>query len=170
MIDAATLNRCTVGWLLSEVIRQLHTKFGESPVHASYSYKHVVGLKMRNASEIVDYWLTQYERPMTPICENDELEIIYSDYAQTKKVPRLSDFDILKVIGKGGFSKVLQVRKKDTAMLYAMKVIKKSFIVQKGKVEQIMAERRILSKINHPFIVSLHYAFQTVATFSVPET
>ena len=162
MVDAATLNRCTVGWLLSEVIRQIHTKFGESPVYQSYAYKHVVGIKMRNASEILDYWLTQYERPMTPIKENDELEILYSDYSQPKKVPRLQDFEILKVIGKGGFSKVLQVRKKDNAMMYAMKVISKSFIIQKGKIDQIMAERRILARMNHPFIVSLHYAFQTV--------
>jgi len=117
---------------------------------------------MRNSSEIMDYWLTQYERPMTPICAQDELEVVYSDYVQPKRIPKLQDFEIVKVIGKGGFSKVLQVRKKDTALLYAMKVISKSFVIQKSKVDQIMAERRILSKISHPFIVSLQYAFQTV--------
>ncbi len=77
-------------------------------------------------------------------------------------MPQLSDFEIIKPIGKGGFSKVLQVRKRDTAMLYAMKVISKSFVIQRGKCEQIMAERRILSRMNHPFVVNLHYAFQTV--------
>ena len=77
-------------------------------------------------------------------------------------MPNLNDFDIVKTIGKGGFSKVLQVRKRDTAMIYAMKVISKSFVIQKEKSEQIMAERRILAKMNHPFIVNLHYAFQSV--------
>ena len=81
---------------------------------------------------------------------------------QPKRVPNLSDFEVIKVIGKGGFSRVLQVRKKDTGMIFAMKVISKSFIIQKGKVEQIMIERRILSRMNHPFIVKLHYAFQSV--------
>jgi len=42
-----------------------------------------------------------------------------------------------------------------------MKVISKSFVIEKGKVEQIIAERRILSKLSHPFIVKLHYAFQS---------
>jgi len=77
-------------------------------------------------------------------------------------VPKLKDFEILKVIGKGGFSTVLEVRKKDTCMIYAMKVISKTFVVQKGKADQIMTERNILTKTNHPFIVKLHYAFQSV--------
>ncbi len=75
-----------MGWLLSEVIRQLQTRFGEGRVHGNYSYKQVVGLRMRNAPEILDYWLTQYERPMTPIQENDELEILYSGKAGVKHV------------------------------------------------------------------------------------
>ncbi len=62
-------------------------------------------------------------------------------------------------------------------MLYAMKVIRKSFVLEKNKVEQIMTERRILAHVQHPFIVTLHYSFQTVllvlanfsaATLSVP--
>lgn len=117
---------------------------------------------MRNSTEMIDYWLTQYERIMPTIKENDELEVIYSEMNNGHNVAKLNDFEIIKIIGCGGFSKVFQVRKKDTAMIYAMKVIKKEFIIEKGKVEQIMAEKRILSKINHPFIVTLHYAFQSV--------
>ena len=67
-----------MGWLLSEVIRQLQVSFGDKHVMKNYSYKHVVGVKMRNTTELIDYWLTQYERPMTPIKERDELEILYS--------------------------------------------------------------------------------------------
>ena len=77
-MEAQGLNKCTSGRLLSEVIRQLQAKFGESHVHKRFTYKQVVGIKMRNGSEMMDYLLTQYERPMTPIQENDELEIIYS--------------------------------------------------------------------------------------------
>jgi len=117
---------------------------------------------MKNATEMIDYWLTQYERIMPPIKANDELEVIYSEMENTRRITKLKDFEIIKVIGCGGFSKVFQVRKKDTAMIYAMKVIKKEFIVEKKKVEQVMGERRILGRMNHPFIVSLHYAFQNV--------
>ena len=65
------------------------------------------------------------------------------------------------MIGKGGFSQVLEVRKKDDGMLYAMKVISKNFIIQQEKIEQILTERIILEKAGHPFIVKLHFAFQT---------
>ncbi len=34
----------------------------------------------------------------------------------------VEDFDLLTVIGKGSFGKVLQVRKRDTGKIYAMKV------------------------------------------------
>ena len=77
-VEPSTIRNCTVGWLLSEVIRQLQVTFGEACVTKKYSYKHVVGVKFRNATEILDYLLTQYERPMIPIQERDELEILYS--------------------------------------------------------------------------------------------
>lgn len=45
----------------------------------------------------------------------------------------MNDFQLLKVIGKGGFSKVFLVRKKDSGLLFAMKVMEKSFVMGDGK-------------------------------------
>jgi serine/threonine protein kinase len=45
----------------------------------------------------------------------------------------MNDFQLLKVIGKGGFSKVFLVRKKDSGLLFAMKVMQKSFVMTDGK-------------------------------------
>ena len=73
----------------------------------------------------------------------------------------LDSFVLLTTVGKGSFGKVIQVRKKDTGEIYAMKVLKKDHVVQRNQVEHTMAERRILENIRHPFIVSLRYAFQT---------
>ena len=53
----------------------------------------------------------------------------------------LDDFEMVKVIGKGGFSKVFLVRKKDNGMLYAMKCINKAKIRQENKVQNILNER-----------------------------
>ena len=117
---------------------------------------------MVNGSEGIDYWLNQYERPIHPIKENDELQILYAKCSTNKKIPQLEDFELIKVIGRGGFSKVLEVRKKSTAEIYAMKVIKKSFVIEKNKIKEMMVEEQILVKMNHPFIVKLHYAFQNV--------
>ena len=74
-------------------------------------------------------------------------------------------FELLKVLGKGGYGKVIQVRKrtgKDANRIFAMKVLKKAAIVRSKKdTVHTKSERSILESIEHPTIVSLHYAFQT---------
>ncbi len=54
------------------------------------------------------------------------------------------DFQMLSVIGKGSYGKVLLVKKKDTGELFAMKVLKKSEILRRNQVEHTKTERRIL--------------------------
>ncbi|EGG16926.1 protein serine/threonine kinase [Cavenderia fasciculata] len=71
------------------------------------------------------------------------------------------DFDLLNLVGKGSFGKVIQVRKKDTGEIFAMKVLSKKHIVEHNEVEHTLSERNILQKINHPFLVNLNYSFQT---------
>jgi len=71
------------------------------------------------------------------------------------------DFDLLKVVGKGSFGKVMQVRKKDTGKIYAMKILKKEQLVARKQVAHTKTERKVLEDIDHPFIVSLRFAFQT---------
>jgi len=71
------------------------------------------------------------------------------------------DFELLTVIGKGSFGKVMQVRMKSNGNIYAMKVLRKEAIIARKQVTHTKAEKTILQKIQHPFIVKLHYAFQT---------
>jgi len=76
----------------------------------------------------------------------------------------VSDFDLLRVVGKGAFGKVMLVRKRhgqDASRVFAMKVLKKSVIAAKGQTEHTRSERSILCEIRHPFIVRLRYAFQS---------
>lgn len=73
----------------------------------------------------------------------------------------IEDFDLLKVIGKGSFGKVMQVRKKDTGKIYALKSIRKAHIVNKMEVTHTLAEKFVLSRVNSPFIVPLKFAFQS---------
>ena len=87
------------------------------------------------------------------------------------------------MLGTGGYGKVFLVRKicgADRGSLYAMKVsqcccrlpspagpqvLKKAVIVRKRKVmEHTLTERAVLEAIrDFPFLVTLHYAFQTDA-------
>jgi serum/glucocorticoid-regulated kinase 2 len=70
-------------------------------------------------------------------------------------------FELLKVIGKGSFGKVMQVRKKDTQRIYALKTIRKANIASRpGEITHILAERTVLALVNSPFIVPLKFSFQ----------
>ncbi|XP_070156783.1 ribosomal protein S6 kinase beta-1 isoform X2 [Polyergus mexicanus] len=75
------------------------------------------------------------------------------------------DFELCKVIGKGGYGKVFQVRKvtgNDSGTIFAMKVLRKASIIRNQKdTDHTKTERNILESVKHPFIVDLKYAFQT---------
>ncbi|KAH1165215.1 hypothetical protein KIL84_022774 [Mauremys mutica] len=99
----------------------------------------------------------------------------YNDEGNVKEIPIThhvkegcekadpAQFELLKVLGQGSFGKVFLVRKiigPDAGQLYAMKVLKKASLKVRDRVRTKM-ERDILVEVNHPFIVKLHYAFQT---------
>lgn len=78
----------------------------------------------------------------------------------------IEDFELIKVVGKGAFGKVLLVKKlngKNTGSIYAMKILTKAYIVKNDQVENTKAEQHILKEIDHPFVVKLRYAFQNDA-------
>ncbi|EMP29799.1 Serine/threonine-protein kinase Sgk3 [Chelonia mydas] len=73
-----------------------------------------------------------------------------------------TDFDFLKVIGKGSFGKVLLAKRKLDGKFYAVKVLQKKVVLNRKEQKHIMAERNVLLKnLKHPFLVGLHYSFQT---------
>lgn len=73
-----------------------------------------------------------------------------------------TDFDFLKVIGKGSFGKVFLAKLKHDEKYYAVKVLQKKVILNRKEQKHIMAERNVLLKnVKHPFLVGLHYSFQT---------
>merc|ERR1719166_168323 len=88
----------------------------------------------------------------------------FGDMQKDKKVKVTpNDFEFLKVIGRGSFGKVMQVKKKDNGEIFAMKILKKKALIAKHQVEHTNAERKILQSLQHPFLMHLRYAFQTEA-------
>ena len=81
--------------------------------------------------------------------------------AQQNEPLSIESFELLRVIGKGSFGKVMQVRKKDTGRIYALKTIRKAHIVSRHEVTHTLAERTVLGQVQNPFIVGLKFSFQT---------
>ncbi|KAJ3327790.1 Serine/threonine kinase [Blyttiomyces sp. JEL0837] len=76
----------------------------------------------------------------------------------------LDDFDFLAVLGRGAFGKVMLAQEKATKQYFAIKALKKEFIIQNDDVKSAKLEKRIFqaaSAAHHPFMVNLHSCFQT---------
>jgi serine/threonine protein kinase len=88
-------------------------------------------------------------------------EMIQALETTDKKKVSQEDFELLAVIGRGSFGKVMQVKHRATGQIYAMKIMRKDMIVAKNQITHTKDEKTVLQKIKHAFIVNLHFAFQT---------
>uniref|UniRef100_A0A8C9TNE6 protein kinase C n=1 Tax=Scleropages formosus TaxID=113540 RepID=A0A8C9TNE6_SCLFO len=74
----------------------------------------------------------------------------------------LANFDLLRLIGRGSYAKVLLVKLKRTERIYAMKVVKKELANDGEDIDWVQTEKHVFEQAsNHPFLVRLHSCFQT---------
>jgi len=82
--------------------------------------------------------IEQHQQRLTQ--EKQKEDIKYSDVRNkhfnktsegSKGKIMLDSFELTQVIGKGSFGKVVLVRKKDTGVLYAMKILNKQNIIKR---------------------------------------
>ncbi|XP_022661056.1 serine/threonine-protein kinase N2-like isoform X2 [Varroa destructor] len=77
---------------------------------------------------------------------------------------QLKDFQMLKVLGRGHFGKVILSRHQSSSEYFAIKALKKADILARDELESLLAEKRIFQVANatkHPFLINLHACFQT---------
>uniref|UniRef100_A0A8C2DJ99 Protein kinase C n=2 Tax=Cyprinus carpio TaxID=7962 RepID=A0A8C2DJ99_CYPCA len=74
----------------------------------------------------------------------------------------LGDFDLIRVIGRGSYAKVLLVRLKKNEQIYAMKVVKKELVHDDEDIDWVQTEKHVFEQAStNPFLVGLHSCFQT---------
>ncbi|KAJ3260209.1 Serine/threonine kinase [Chytriomyces hyalinus] len=81
-----------------------------------------------------------------------------------QKNTTIEDFEMLSVLGRGGYGKVMLVEEKSTKKLYAMKAIKKDQIIGSNDANALKLEKRIFqlaSQSQHPYLVNMHSCFQS---------
>ena len=105
-----------------------------------------------NKDEILDVNETKVDDDSN----NNNLE---SDQAINVKVS-YSDFEPIKLLGRGSFGEVLLVRLKANQKVYAMKILSKNLLKVKKQESHTKTERDLMVKINSPFIVNIKSAFQ----------
>lgn len=105
---------------------------------------------------------------MGNLCTSHHTDLIRSinkesvtPFSFTKNSTTIGSFSIKKVLACGSFGKILLVEKIDTGKIYAMKVVHKKHLDSPKKKSRAISEREILVHIQSPFIVKIHYAFQT---------
>ncbi|KAK7923296.1 cAMP-dependent protein kinase type 2 [Apiospora marii] len=82
-----------------------------------------------------------------------------SEARVTKGKYSLGDFDMLRTLGTGSFGRVHLVQSKHNQRYYAIKVLKKAQVVKMKQVEHTNDERRMLSEVKHPFLITLWGTF-----------
>ncbi|KAJ2786971.1 Serine/threonine kinase [Coemansia interrupta] len=104
-----------------------------------------------------------YQAMQQPPAQQQQL-VVQPNANQPPRKVGINDFKFLKVLGKGNFGKVMLSEEKGTSKLYAIKVLKKEFIVENDEFESTRSEKRVLliaNKERHPFLIGLHSCFQT---------
>ncbi|VBB31157.1 unnamed protein product, partial [Acanthocheilonema viteae] len=141
-------------------LQRLEFKYLKISQHYSSENDSDVSLSTTNDSVIADS-ATDSTANTKAIAMTSEIEITEIVKEGEKADP--SQFELLSMIGQGSFGKVLLVKKirgRDAGQLFAMKILKKATLKVRDRY-RTKAERDILARFHHPFIVRLHYAFQT---------
>ncbi|XP_029704971.1 rho-associated protein kinase 2-like isoform X2 [Takifugu rubripes] len=93
----------------------------------------------------IDAFLNRYEKAASQL---QELQV------------KLSDFDKVKLIGRGAYGEVQLVRHKASQKVYAMKQLNKFEMIKRSDSAFFWEERHIMAFSNSPWVVQLCCAFQ----------
>jgi len=155
-------------YISSEFIVQIQTAMDEAkdPIKNTPVSSHIFDLLHRQC--LLQIYANLYtEFRATPLFRSTLREFT-QQYNQVSP----DDFEYLEEIGAGNFGSVIRCRKKSTGIEYAMKIQSKVQLLGAygNSTHRILSEVKVLSSCCHPFIASMHYAFQTEALVMIVMT
>jgi hypothetical protein len=120
----------------------------------------------KSLKNLKDLYMINYNSDILIKQDKNNIDDLYTNFnnlkIETKRnYDNVGNYTFLKTIGKGNFGKVLFVKSKVDGNFYALKVLKKINVIKSNIIERIKTEKRVLEKIEHPFIVKLHSSFQS---------
>ncbi len=89
-----------------------------------------------------------------------EIENDKEVFGQTPKVG-FSSFKIIEKIGAGAFGQIFKAQLLSTGEIFAMKTISKEYLFKTKQLKYALSECKLLKAVDHPFVIKMHYAFQT---------
>jgi protein kinase A len=102
----------------------------------------------------------QQHQPQQQAQQQTQSTAVSSDARVTRGRYSLADFELLRTLGTGSFGRVHLVQSQHNSRFYAIKVLKKAQVVRMKQVEHTNDERRMLSEVKHPFLITLWGTFQ----------
>ena len=125
--------------------------------------KAVTRLLIKNPEfELIRKQYCKYKSIWDEILKNEKkkFEINWENSRLSSNEINFEDFLRIRTLGQGAFGRVILVKKKNTQKPFAMKVMSKEYIIKLKQVEQTILERRILSSISFPFLISMTNSFK----------
>ena len=168
----------TTDWLLYEGREKLLSKAQSFGV--SFDPETLVTFRTADQKLPIDYWLTLPGKSLDILENKAVLFPFFKEKKDPSKKNRIKrrDFEIIKTIGRGGFSKVylgnysresrllipcILVRAKDNGKFYCLKSMKKGVTNVYQEVDQAYEREKVaLSLIQHPFILNCRGSFESV--------
>ena len=91
----------------------------------------------------------------TPENEGESLDVLRPQRQYAR-----DDFEFGSLLGIGALAQVVHVRDIYSGEEYALKILDKKQIKRFGKVSQVINEKDMLSRLDHPGVVKLYFTFQ----------
>lgn len=140
---------------------QLNTKNLSSVVTTKKEKKKDPDVSKMNVDELSD--ITQYTSTIV-ICEQLQGTANFKPICKYREAS-FNDFDIISVIGKGKGSTIYMGVFKEDNNPYAIKSIRKEYIIDHDLIDQVLLEKHIMTSFeNFHFIPRLNFIFETETT------